>query len=75
MKKIAQEDYIKVFNELTVESKDARVEITTFDYESITGTVVKFDEDNREGALVQVQDKEGVINEIELDFIFEVIVL
>ena len=75
MKKIAQEDYIKVFNELTAESSDAKVEITTYNYESMTGTVVKFDEDNREGALVQLKDDEGVFNEIELDFIFEVIIL
>jgi len=75
MKKIEKEDYVKVFNELSADSSKPKVEVTTYNYESITGVVVKFDEENRDGALVQVQEEDGMINEIELDFIFEVILL
>ncbi len=75
MKKIAREDYSTFFNDMTSDNSEHKVEVTTFNYDTITGLVSKFNEDHPEGPLVLVTEEDGMVNEIELAFIFEVLLL
>ena len=75
MKKIENKDFFTVLNELAESKSLKKIELTTYNFESITGVVesVKGSDDDLENAFVLLRDEEGVVNDIEIDYIYEIL--
>lgn len=73
MESIPRENRVEVLKKLAEDSNSAEVEITTFDFDTIKGVVTQFKigEYNEDLILVEA---EGVTNEIEIDFIRDLII-
>jgi len=74
MEKIATEKIEETLKELPTESTPVGVEITTYDFETIKGKVTKFKIGEYDEATVVVLDEDGTSNEIEIDFVRDLIV-
>ena len=75
MKKIERENYISFFNDIISSNSQQVIEVTTFNYDTIIGVVSAFKENHPDGPLVLVEEEDGMVNEIELAFIFEVLLV
>jgi len=75
VKKIENKDFFTVLNELAESKSLKKIELTTYNFESITGVVesVKGSDDDLENAFVLLRDEEGVVNDIEIDYIYEIL--
>ena len=74
MKNIPKEDRVEVLKNLSTEATPTEVEITTFDFDTIKGIVTKFKLSEYDEALVLVEDNDGTTNEVEIDFIRDLII-
>ena len=73
MGKMLKEDCISLLRKISAEPSGVKVEITTFDFDTINGVITKFDD--TEDPVVLLEEDNGDLNEIEVDFIYEIIVL
>ena len=73
MGKMSKEDCISLLRKISLESSKVKVEITTFDFETINGVITKFED--TEEAVVLLEEDNGVVDEIEVDFIYDIIEL
>lgn len=73
MKNIPKEDRVEVLKAIAAGDTQIKVEITTFDFETIKGIVTQFKIGEYNEDLVLVEDSENT-NEVEIDFIRDLIV-
>ncbi|MCK5907095.1 MAG: hypothetical protein KAG37_05855 [Flavobacteriales bacterium] len=73
MENIERENIEEVLKELSTASTPVEVEITTFDFETIKGIVTKFKIGEYDESVVFIEDN-GTTNEIEVDFVRDLIV-
>ena len=73
MGKMTKKECINLLRKISLDSSSVKVEITTFDFETINGVITKFEDTDE--AFVLLEEDNGVVDEIEVDFIYDIIVL